>query len=376
MIRLNRNGDYWQARWNDPITGRVMRRGIGCRSKVSRVQALAVCKLIANEVAATTVAALDKADDTTLEQYRNSWFAQRTDLMRSSVITHERYWRMLTDHIGAATAMRAVTKDVAASLRRSLEESANIRCGAGTIARARAEHTIARCIRNARLYWRDAMQAQIVTENPWMSLRSTAPEVQIPRRLMTAQQADALIRASKTEQFGALIALCFYAGLRRHEALSLEWASIDWAKRRLTVWPPNGRVTTKHRHREVRMEAELQDRLAAVKRVGNRVCAGVTEGRAWQDLQRAAQVAGLDFVATFQQMRQSRENIWMGDGFPPNVVTAWLGHSATVAAKHYRGVPERYYDSYSKDQEIARLKLELQMLRQSALAKESKKTSA
>jgi len=124
------------------------------------------------------------------------------------------------------------------------------------------------------------------------------------------------------------------------------------------------------------MEAELQDRLAAVKRVGNRVCAGVTEGRAWQDLQRAAQVAGLDFVATFQQMRQSRENIWMGDGFPPNVVTAWLGHSATVAAKHYRGVPERYYDSYSKDQEIARLKLELQMLRQSALAKESKKTSA
>jgi len=220
------------------------------------------------------------------------------------------------------------------------------------------------------------MESQIVTANPWMSLRSTAPDVQIPRRLLTAQQAEALIRASKSEQFGALIALCFYAGLRRHEALSLEWSAIDWAKRRLTVWPPNGRVTTKHRHREVRMEPELQHCLAAVKRIARRVCAGVTEGKAWQDLQRASQVAGLEFVATFQQMRQSRENIWMDDGLPPNVVTAWLGHSATVAAKHYRGVPERYYDSYSKDQEIARLKLELQMLRQSALAKKSTKTSA
>ena len=101
-------------------------------------------------------------------------------------------------------------------------------------------------------------------------------------------------------------------------------------------------------------------------RTSDRVCGHVTGDRAWIDLQEAVRAAGVNGDVSFQLMRSSRENHWMSD-YPPNVVTAWLGHSAQVAAKHYRGVPDRYYAEDPRDAEIRKLKIQIEALQAAQL---------
>lgn len=367
MVSLNRNGRYWQARWTDPLTGRLCRRSLGCKDNLTRSQALAMCMLISDEVSQAATIHLTNGDKPmTLGEWRERWMVMRTDLLASSRKVHERYWGMLIAQFGEEMPMVRVTKELVMEARGRLEIAADARCGRGTIARARAESTIARFCRNARLYWRDAITLDMLRDNPWTAVRTTSPEVQIPRRVLADDEIERIMAACRKPGLRLLIALCYYAGLRKHEALALRWDHIDFDRRRLSVYPPGGRVSSKHRYRDVRLDRRLEVILTEALRVGERVCQQVTGARAWLDLQEAVSDAGVGGDVSFQLMRSSRENHWMGD-FPPNVVTAWLGHSAQVAARHYRGVPDRYYADDPRDAEIRKLKAELETLRSKAL---------
>ena len=366
MVSLNRNGRYWQARWTDPLTGRLCRRSIGPRSVMTRQQAFAVCSVISEEISQAATLQLNNTSVITLGEWRDQWMAMRTDLLKSSRIVHERYWGMLLNQFGSDRTLVAISKLDAMEARARLEVAADAQHGASSIARSKAESTIARFCRNARMYWRDAIRMEYATDNPWMSTRSTAPEVQIPRRVLSDAEVDSIMDASTKSGVRILIALCYYAGLRKNEALSLRWEHVDFKRNRISVYPPNGRVSTKHRFREVRLDKRLATILTEVLRTSETVCGKVTGARAWIDLKAASIRAGVDGDVSFQLMRSSRENHWMGD-YPPNVVTAWLGHSAQVAARHYRGVPDRYYTEDPRDAEIRRLKMQLESMQAQAL---------
>lgn len=369
MVSLNRNGQYWQARWTDPLTGRLCRRSLGHKSTLSRSQALAMCKLIGDEVSQAATIGMTHGDKLlTLGEWRDQWMAMRTDLLPSSRTVHARHWNSILEQIGADTPMVAVTKSMAMETRARLEAAADARCGVGTIARAKAESTIARTCRNARLYWRDAIKFDLLRENPWVAVRTTAPEVQIPRRVLSDDEIERILASCRKPGVRLLISLCYYGGLRKHEALALRWEHVDFIRHRLSVYPPGGRTSSKHRFRDVRLDRRLAVILTEALRVGERICQQVTGDRAWIDLQEAVQSAGVKGDVSFQLMRSSRENHWMAD-FPPNVVTAWLGHSAQVAARHYRGVPEKFYADDPRDAEIRKLKAQLEMLQAQALQK-------
>jgi len=368
MVSLNRNGRYWQARWIDPLTGRLCRRSIGPRETMNRSQALAVCAVIGDEVSQSATIRLEYGDKPiTLAEFREKWFAMRGgDLLKSSVRVHQRYWNTLIDQVGADTALPSVTKQIALDARTRLCLAADARCGVGTIARAKAESTIARFVRNARQYWRDASKLDYVKDNPWLSCKSSAPEIQLPRRVLNDNEIELLLAKAKPG-LRCLIALCYYAGLRKSEATRLEWCNVQFHKQRLVVYPPQGRVSTKHRYREVLLCKRLDVILTEVLRVNHLVCGGVTSDRAWLDLHSLAAEVGLQGDLSFQLMRSSCENNWMGS-YPPNVVTAWMGHSAQVAAKHYRGVPDSFYSGDPRDVEIAKLRAELENERAKRLA--------
>lgn len=368
MVSLNRNGKYWQARWQDPLTGRLCRRSIGPRDTINRSQAMAICKVIGDEVAQAATIELTQGNTAiTLGEWRDRWMRMRTDLLPSSRTVHARYWGMTIDQFGLDTPMVAITKAAVIEARARVEAAADRRCGVGSIARARAEHTIARWCRNAKSYWKDAIKLDLLRDNPWVAVRTSAPEVQVPRRVLADDEIERVMQHCRKEGLRLLIALCYYAGLRKHEALSLRWEHIDWQRNRISVYPPGGRVSSKHRHRHVRLERRLAAILTETMRVGELVCQKVVGARAWLDLQEAVGQARIGGVVSFQLMRSSRENHWMSD-YPPNVVTAWLGHSPQVAAKHYRGVPDRFYAEDPRDAEIRKLKFELEEARLKVLA--------
>jgi integrase len=367
MVSLNRNGRYWQARWTDPLSGRLCRRSIGPRDSINRHQALAVCAVISDEIAqAASIRLTHGEKPMTLGQWREQWMSMRSDLLPSSRRVHERHWGMLLQQFGEDRMLVSITKAQAMEARARLEAAADEKHGPNSIARSKAESTIARYCRNARLYWRDAIRMEYAKDNPWMSVRSTAPEVQVPRRVLTDAQVDAIMASCKKPGVRMLIALCYYAGLRKSEAIALRWEHVDFDRNRISVYPPHGRVSTKHRFREVRLDKRLATILTEVLRTSETVCGRVTSARAWLDLQAAVRAAGVTGDVSYQLMRSSRENHWMSD-YPPNVVTAWLGHSAQVAARHYRGVPDRFYTEDPRDAEIRRLKLQLEHLQAQAL---------
>ena len=367
MVSLNRNGRYWQARWTDPLSGRLCRRSIGPRDSMNRQQALAVCSVIGDEVAqAASIRLTHGEKPMTLGQWHQQWMSMRSDLLPSSRKVHERYWGMLIHQFGEDRLLVAITKTDVMEARARLESADDAQHGKSSIARSKAESTIARFCRNSRLYWRDAIRMEYAKENPWLAVRTTAPEVQIPRRVLTDCDVESIMRNCRKPGLRMLIALCYYAGLRKSEAVALRWEHVDFERNRIIVYPPHGRVSTKHRYREVRLDKRLEAILTEVLRVSETVCGRVTGGRAWLDLQVAVHSAGIAGDVSFQLMRSSRENHWMAD-YPPNVVTAWMGHSAQVAAKHYRGVPDRYYTEDPRDAEIRLLKLQLESLQSQAL---------
>jgi integrase len=367
MVSLNRNGRYWQARWTDPLSGRLCRRSIGPRDSMNRQQALAVCSVIGDEIAQAASIRLTHGERTmTLGEWRDQWMTMRGDLLPSSRRVHERYWGMLLNHFGEDRPLAGVTKTDAMEARARLEAAADQQHGPRSIARSKTESTIARFCRNARLYWRDAIRLEYVKENPWMAVRTTAPEVQVPRRVLADSEIESILTHCRKPGVRMLVALCYYAGLRKAEAIALRWEHVDFDRNRISVYPPHGRVSTKHRFREVRLDKRLATILTEVLRTSETVCGRVTGARAWIDLQVAVRAAGITGDVSFQLMRSSRENHWMSD-YPPNVVTAWMGHSAQVAARHYRGVPDRYYTEDPRDAEIRRLKLQLETLQAQSL---------
>jgi integrase len=364
------------------VSGRTCRRGIGPRKQVSHQQAAALCKLIADEVAATALGALEPAAQhlaplsPTIAEFRDRWLSQQHSLMESTMRMHRRYWRMIGQELGESTRIDDVTADVVLEVRVRMGLRADAMHGAGTLRRAKAETTIARMCRNARKYWHDAIRDGLAHGNPWTSIRTTAPEIQVPRRVLTDDEIERVMLHAKPA-VRIVIALCYYGGLRRHEAVFLRWQHVDIARNRIVVWPKQHVVTSKHKHREVKLEARLAAIIDSVPRDTEFVVGKITEARAWLDLRAAAVKAGITGEISFQLMRSSRENHWFAAGYPANVVTSWVGHSPQVAAKHYRGVAEKYYSDEAPtsaspaNAELVALRAQLQVLQSVILGKVS-----
>jgi integrase len=146
-----------------------------------------------------------------------------------------------------------------------------------------------------------------------------------------------------------LLALCRLAGLRRGEALELSWSSVDWDRRRLTVfaskteWHGGKRIVPI----EPQLFALLTEAMANAPPGEDRICAGVSRHCLWRNFQVIRKHAGLDaWKDAFQVMRRNCETDW-AQKFPQYAVSEWIGHDITVSATHYLAVPEELYQKVS-----------------------------
>ena len=371
IVALNKNGKYYQARWVDLATGIVQRRSLGLKSNLTAAMARACCNAIETEIltaAALPVKLIPEIIVTLDEVMRLFLVEKEPGLLKSSIYKHIKAMELVRKSMGGESNIKNITQAQAQTFRLELVSAANSLHGKGTIARNKTEGTIARHCRRAKSYFEWAIKKQLIEKNPFAHVNTYAPEIQVPRRVFEESEIKMIMDASKPN-LRMLIALCFYAGLRKNEAIRLRWSDVNFERNRISVWPPEGRVSSKHKFREVFLEPELSQ---MIKERGycETVVQHITGDRAWIDLHAAikkTQIANAEGL-NFQLMRSSRENIWFARGIPPNVVTAWLGHTAQIAAKHYRGVPESYYktaqNEISKDEQISQLMSQVKILTQ------------
>lgn len=117
----------------------------------------------------------------------------------------------------------------------------------------------------------------IIDRDPAVALKKPqASEVQ-ERRALTEAETKAVLTLIDTHPQGLLLALLYYTGLRRGEALGLQWGDIDFKKRTIHVardvdhhTGSIGTLKTQYSDRYIPMPAELANLLKQHQGIGSR----------------------------------------------------------------------------------------------------------
>ena len=165
------------------------------------------------------------------------------------------------------------------------------------------------------------------------------------RRVFIDQDTiDMVIAACPDDQWRMIFALARYGGLRiPSEIHGLKWSDIDWDKKQFRVHSPKTEHIEGKGSRDVPLFPELVPYFDAWKEQrqdGEPLVfpALAKRGNLRQYAHRIIRKAGIEpWTRVYQNLRASRETELVEE-FPVHVVTAWLGNTPDVAAKHYLSV--------------------------------------
>ena len=232
-----------------------------------------------------------------------------------------------------------------------------------------AENTVRRYCGLAKQFFRAALRRHLIDENPFgdqvAAVRGNAAKF----HFITREDAGKILAACPDVQWRMIFALCRWGGLRcPSEVLALRWEDIAWQERRFTVRSPK----TEHHEGKGFRVVPLFPELAAVLTEGfdvalqaidaakegkTRVTVGgpvITRYReATQNLRTTFQKivirAGLKpWPKLLQNLRSTRETE-LAESFPLQAVTAWMGNSQLVAAKHYLQLRDEHFERAATD---------------------------
>lgn len=335
-IRLNRNGQYWSARWTDHL-GRPRTKGLGRVDKVSEREAMKkIARLTEREVHHPSqggpVPTLAKWGATYLE-------LRESELSDGTVYLHKLTIGYLTAHFGADVSIDRITRLDATAWR-------------AAFAKERGGQTVALHVRNAKVLFQRAVELDLIARNPFDRENGTAPAVEKSWRQVTDADMDKIFAACPSDAWRCMFALARWGGLRQGEALRMAWSDIDWAGRILTV-RHEGEITTKKRTRTVPIQPKLFGILEAAYTLAQEGQTGPGADIDHHNVTHTAQrilgrsVGG--YRKPFHTLRKCLESEWMAQ-YPVLDVAAWLGHSPAVAARHYtRPVAETVAKVTSRD---------------------------
>lgn len=215
-------------------------------------------------------------------------------------------------------------------------------CGMG-------ENTIRRMIGRCRQFFNAAIEAGIITKNPFLGQAvSVRPN---PSRFfyVTQEMAETVLGACPDAEWRLLFGLCRWGGLRcPSEVVRLRWQDIDFENSRFTVHSPKTEHHIGQEKRVVPMFPELKPLfLAAFDAApeGAVYCVHKERGDGVNlrtQLTRIIKRAGLEpWPKLFQNLRSTRETelfrLTSGD---VKSVCSWLGNSPMVALQHYAQTTE------------------------------------
>jgi integrase len=258
----------------------------------------------------------------------------RADAKPRTRINLDQAARKLTAHFGADAPLASITPAAADGW-------------AAALRKEYAPAYVARLIKFAKQFFHAARRAGLVAASPFDGIK--AGSMANPERLYFVSREDALklIEACPDAEWRLIVALARFGGLRcPSELLALTWADIDWARGRFLVRAPKTAHHADGGRRWVPLFPELRPHLEAAFEAAEPGTVYVVgrsrshETNLRTTFERIIYRAGLlPWPKPFQNLRSSRETELVKT-FPLHVVTAWIGNSALVAAKHYLQVTE------------------------------------
>lgn len=337
-VQLHRNGAYWQARWYDSA-GKRCTESLGAMSKVSKRAAVKLCEALAIEHAVTP-AARDVGKAPTLKAWTDQYVELRDDIKEGTLELHQTTIRYLLARFGDVKRLDTISDAAADDFRVWLGKQP-VRPGGGESKSKRTlgRQTVAGHVRNAKVIFERARLRRLIATNPFDNVSGSAPAVAKTWAEIGPADLERILDKSPGAGWRCLFALARLAGLRRGEALRLTWADIDWQARTLAVRPEGGEEGTKQRARVVpvnpRLYAVLREAYDEALERAVLVCGLGDETAVDKQARQIIAAAGLPpYSKPFHTLRKCLETEWLAE-YPTMSVCGWLGHSPTVAARHY-----------------------------------------
>jgi integrase len=270
-----------------------------------------------------------------LVDYWEYYLTKRTDFSDGT----RKNWRSAKNHVEAAfgeTRLGEITVEDARQYSRDL-------LTAGT-----AKSTLRQLLNYVRQVHNAAIDAGLITENPFADVRMSAKVDPEKRFHVTHEQATKVAAAFVCDQARLIFLLARYCGLRvPHEPLSLTWDCVDWELGRLNI--PR---KTKTGHRVIPIFPEVLPTLERVHHVAPKGATYIitrardscrTVWRSW--LLTAISDAGeAAWPELWQNLRRSARTD-LEDLYPNHVCNAWIGHSEKVASKHYLMITKDHWET-------------------------------
>jgi len=229
-----------------------------------------------------------------------------------------------------------------------------------------SENTVRRWCGRAKQFFRAAIRARLVKENPFQDHKVAVQANKERMFYVTRAVAEKVMKAcgklpsgkprEHAEQWRLALALARYAGLRCPSELEpLTWGDIHWDSGRMRIRSPKTEHHEGHAERMVPLFPEVREALR--KALDEAVEAGrgtgpddsvvVICGESGANLRThmlriVEQAKVKPWPKLFQNMRSTRETE-LADYFPEHVVTAWLGNSQPVARKHYFQTTDEHF---------------------------------
>ena len=272
------------------------------------------------------------------------YIERRSDVEPGTVTNYHQVRLNLVAFFGYEKPLRDITERDAAEFRTWLETE-----------EGQSENTLRRRCGRARQFFTAAIKAKLIEENPFDGMPVSVGGSKDKARFITEAESQKILKACPDLQWRLIFSLCRYGGVRcPSEILALTWENILWDSQRIIVTAPKTKRYAGHETRVIPMFPELAGVLneayeMAFDRLEDKsaVVSGPVVTRyssASQNLRttfdKIIKRAGLvPWPKPFQNLRATRETELM-ESYPSHVVVAWIGHSETVARKHYLQVTD------------------------------------
>jgi len=291
--------------------------------------------------------------DTTLGQHLDAYFARRTDVKPSTSTNWRHTKRTLLAFFGADRLLTSITPAEARDWERWLKtgEARENRYADTEAEEGLSANTVRKRIGNAKQFFEDAVQRELLSRNPFAKLKGHVGSNRSRDHFVDRDVAAKVLDACPDAQWRLLFALSRYGGLRcPSEHLALRLADIDLAGGKMHV---RSEKTEHHEGKESRYVPIFPELRPYLETVWNEAEEGngylITRYRDANanlrtQLQRILVKAGVEpWPKLFQNLRASRATELAAE-HPAHVAAAWLGHSTTIANKHYWQVTDEDFE--------------------------------
>jgi integrase len=358
-----------QLTWVDPATGRKLKREKHCATRKEAEQALA--QMVAEQARGLL---MDPSRLTTrdfaLEYLRR---LEREGLRPNSI-------RLAQGELAYALPSLRDPKahDPLGRMRLQEVKPVHVRAAVDRVIEAGyAPRTVARVLMRLKALFREALRLELVARNPAEAIQVRLPKGEKAARALEPEEVARLLEAaeaSRSRDMTLLLRLMLETGLRRGEALALQWGDVDLERGEVRVWRAWAKVGSKGaftplktptakrvvplplgllRRLKARKE-ELLERLNPEEVDGLHLVGGVkpVDPDAFNHyLRRLAERAGLGRVRV-HDLRHTWATLALSRGIPLEVVSERLGHaSPTITLNVYRHLLEEERRGYVLDLE-------------------------